>query len=696
MNDRDDDEPQENVFVMKPPPTSKTIDYAGKLNDQQYQAVMHEKGNALVIAGAGSGKTRVLTYRVTRLIEAGLPPQAIMLVTFTKKAAEEMTGRVQKIVDFPRGKLLSGTFHSVANRFLRKHAKLVGFEHNFTILDQGDAEQLMRRILGEVTGKKDPEDKKRYPRPSNLVDMYSRANNLHLQLKEILAGFFPQFIDLEADIGHMLARYVEAKKKNNLMDFDDLLIYFLRLLRTEPSNERIFKQVRHLLVDEYQDVNQLQADIVIELARRADSSMVVGDDAQSIYSFRGASVRHMLDFEVLLPDVKKYFLTENYRSTPQILNLANSSIKHNKKQFKKELKTRAKGGGMPQVVPCMDDDEESNFICQKVLEAAKGGTPFHEQAVLFRAAFQSLILEKALLTYKIPYAKRAGLRFYETAHVKDVLAFGLVVQNPRNEIAWSRILGLYPGMGPASVERVVAALLESTNPLEGFSTANLKVELKGKRVQADSIARLASLQAFYKGVAIDGKTGTAIPAEKLPKPDTFFDAVLKTYEPLLKDKYENADDRLLELREFVNIAGKYPTLHELLEEIAISETFVGETTRQAGKAKDEKPLVLSTIHQAKGLEWDAVYVIGAAETLLPHALSMDHPDEIEEERRLFYVASTRARKELYFTYAQSRWSFNKTTIMRRSSFLDEIERDEVFQVLKLYYGMGTTRFEDLV
>ncbi|MEX2716102.1 MAG: ATP-dependent helicase [Candidatus Sigynarchaeota archaeon] len=696
MSNRDDDELPGNVFVIKPPPVANTIDYAGKLNDEQYQAVMHDKGNAIVVAGAGSGKTRVLTYRVARLIEQGALPQSIMLVTFTKKAAEEMTSRVQKLVNFARGKLLSGTFHSVANRFLRRHAKLLGFEPNFTILDDSDAQQLMKKALGEVTGNKDPEEKKRYPRPSDLVNIYSRANNMHLQVKEILASFYRQFIDLEQDISHALARYVDLKKKNNFMDFDDLLIYFLRLLRMEPVNERIFKQVRHILVDEYQDVNQLQADIVIEIARRADSAMVVGDDAQSIYSFRGASVQHMLDFEVLLPNVRKYFLTENYRSTPQILHFANASIKHNKKQFKKDLKTRAAKGKLPQVVPCMDDDEESNFICQKVIETAKSGVPYHEQAVLFRAAFQSLILEKALLTYKIPYIKRAGLKFYETAHVKDLLAFGLVVQNPRNEIAWSRILGLYPGMGPASVERVVAALLQSSQPLACFATANLKVELKGKRVQADSITRLASLQAFYKSIAIDEKTGIPIPAEKLPKPDEFFDAVLKIYEPLLKDKHEDADDRLLELREFVTIAGKYPSLQELLEEIAISETFVGETTKNADKAKDEKPLVLSTIHQAKGLEWDVVYVIGTAETLLPHALSMDHPDDLEEERRLFYVASTRARKELYFTYAQARWSFNKTTIMKRSSFLDEIERDKVFQVLKLSYGIGPTRFEDLV
>src|SRR5271157_2813434 len=696
MSDPEHVESEDNVFVMKPPPVSYKINYKEKLNGEQYEAVMHETGAALVIAGAGSGKTRVLTYRVARLIESGVPPQAIMLVTFTKKAAEEMIGRVQKLVDFSRNKLVGGTFHSVANRFLRKNATLLGFEPNFAILDESDAEQVMKKALGEVVGGKEVEEKKRYPTPANLVNIYSRSMNLHLQVKDVLANFYQQFLDLEPDIQHILRIYFDTKQKNNLMDFDDLLVYFLRLLRTDGANERIFKQVRHLVV-EYQDVNQLQADIVIELGQRAESTMVVGDDAQSIYSFRGASVQHMLDFDGLMPDVKKYYLVENYRSTPQILNLANASIKHNKNQFKKDLTTTAQDGMMPQVVQCIDDDEESNFLCQHVIAARDQGTPYHEQAVLFRSTFQSILLEKALLTYKIPYVKRAGLRFYETAHVKDMLSFALLLQNQRNEIAWSRLLGLLPGMGPASIERVVAKLFESSDPLSAFVSGNLKNELKGKRVQETSHAEMRKLQEFYKQNAVDAETGTILPAEKLPRPDVFFAAALKVYEPLLKNAYKkDAEDRLLELREFIGITGKYTSIDRLLEEIAISETFVGETSRSDPKNKDEKHLVLSTIHQAKGLEWDIVYVMGTAENLLPSSYAMDSTDELEEERRLFYVASTRPRKELYFSYAQVKWTFSKNVIMKRSSFLEEIEKDKVFQVLRLQHDYEVTTFESLL
>ena len=697
MSDPDHDESEDRVFVMKSPPVSYKIKYKDVLNDEQYAAVMHGAGAALVIAGAGSGKTRALTYRVARLIESGIPPHAIMLVTFTKKAAEEMIGRVQKLVDFPKGMLVAGTFHSVANRFLRKYARQLEFEPNFTILDESDAAHVMKKALGDVIGGKDAEEKKRYPKPRDLVELYSRSMNLHMQVKEVLAKFYPDFMEVEQDIQHVLRVYFDTKKKSNLMDFDDLLVYFLRLLRTDSLKDRVFNQVRHLLVDEYQDVNQLQADIVIELGQRAESTMVVGDDAQSIYSFRGASVQHMLDFENLLPSVQKYYLTENYRSTPQILNLANASIKHNKKQFKKELTTTVTDGMMPQVVQCTDDDAESEFLCNQIIVAKDQGTPYHEQAVLFRSQFQCLLLEKSLLTDKIPYIKRAGVRFYETAHVKDILSFGLLLQNQSNEVAWARVLGLLHGMGPASIERVIAKLLESSDPLTTFVFGNLKTELKGMRVQETSLAEMRKLQAFYKDVAFDAETCTILPAEKLPKPDAFFEATLKVYEPLLKNAYpKDADDRLQELREFIGIAGKYPSIAQLLEEIAISETFVGETRRAGSKKKDEKPLVLSTIHQAKGLEWEVVYVMGAAEGLLPSSYAMDNPDDIEEERRLFYVASTRARKELYYTYPQIRWNFKQNQIMKRSSFLDEIEKDNVFQVTRKQREYQVTSFESLL
>jgi DNA helicase-2/ATP-dependent DNA helicase PcrA len=695
--DREDQVP-ETVFLMKPSPKKdkSRVNLEKDLNEEQLQAVLHGEGPAIIVAGAGSGKTRALTYRVAYLVEQGVNPRNIMLVTFTKKAAEEMITRVQSLLGIGRGKIIAGTFHSIANQFLRRNARQLGFEPNFSIIDESDAEQLMKKILGGIMAEKGDDDKKRYPRPAELKEMYSKAMNLHLQVREVLANFYPQYDDMEDTVQTALQRYFDTKKKNNVMDFDDLLVYFIRLLRTDGLKEKVFKQVRHLLVDEYQDVNQLQADIVYELANRAESTVVVGDDAQSIYSWRGADVRHMLEFESLFEvPVAKYFLTINYRSTPQILALANASIKYNKKQFPKDLKATNPDGQLPAVVPCLDDDEEVDFICQSILKARNDGTPLHEQAVLFRTSYQSLPLERALLSYKIPYNKRAGLRFYETAHVKDLMSFALLVQNQRNEIAWARILTLLPGLGSRSADAILAAILDASDPLVAFCQLNVATAFKGKRVQATSKQALSTLQALFKSTVLDPATGTILPDDKLPAPVTFLQPVLDFYEPFLREKYDNADDRYQELKEFLNITARYRSISTLVEEIAISETFTGETTKDADD-REEKPLVISTIHQAKGLEWDDVYIMGVADTLLPHARSMGEPDEIEEERRLFYVAATRPRKRLFLSYPTSKYSFQKSVILRRSSFLDEIEKAKVFQITRLAQYSPVTRFEDLL
>lgn len=691
--------PDENeaVFIMKPPPVKESVDYKSELNNEQYRAVMHVKGPALVIAGAGSGKTRMLTYRVAYLIDRGVNPRNIMLVTFTKKAAAEMIKRVEEITGGENRGLIAGTFHSVANRFLRKYAKQIDFANNFTILDQGDSVQLMKRVLGSFLEGMEKNEQKRYPRPREMQNIYSRSMNLHMQIKEVIDKFYPDYGDLLKDIEHMLKLYFDIKRRNQVMDFDDLLVYFLRILRTDGIKKNIFNQVHHILVDEYQDVNQLQADIVIEIGLRAKSIMVVGDDAQSIYSFRGASMEHMMDFEdVFNTKVKKYFLTKNYRSTPQILHIANESIKHNKHQFKKELKTTRGEGPKPEVVPCSDDDEQANFVCQRILQARQEGIPLSEQAVLFRSAYQSLILEKTLLNYNIPYEKRAGLRFYETAHMKDLLSFGFLLQNPNYEIPWARIIELIPGMGIKTAERVIQVLFKEPNPLDAFVHRNLRDLFKGKRVQSKSYEYLQKMQDAFKKVAIDKKSGSMRAASDIKRPDYFFEEFLEFYKPLLELKYkENHDDRYLDLKEFLNIARGYENLSRLIEEVAISETFIGESVVEGNPEEEkEQPLILSTIHQAKGLEWDIVYIIGVAETLLPHARSMESEKEIEEERRLFYVASTRARDQLIMSYATSKWTYAGNQIMCRSSFLDEVEDSDAFKVTRLYYGVSS--FEDLV
>lgn len=690
--------PPGKTFVMKPPPVDSTLDLEKNLNPEQLLAVMHDKGPAIVIAGAGSGKTRVLTYRVARLVEKGIPPQNVMLVTFTKKAADEMVGRVEDLVDVPRGKLLAGTFHSVANRFLRKYAPVLGFKPNFSILDRADAEQLMKRVLGSrLDALGEAASKARYPAASTLVDVYSRAMNLHLDVKAVLKRFHSQFTDMEGEVQHLLKGYFDAKQRNNVLDFDDLLVYFLRLIRTPDIGEQVCKRVRHLLVDEYQDVNQLQADIVTEIGQHAESVMVVGDDAQAIYSFRGASIDHMFDFETCFDvPARKYYLLTNYRSTPEILALSNESIKHNTRRFEKDLAATNPPGALPEVIPCHDADEEAEYTCQCILQEHREGTSFSEQAVLFRTAFQSIVLEKALLKYKIPYIKRAGIRFYETAHVKDLLSFGFIIQNPKNELSWTRVLTLLPGMGATSASKAVEQFTSSNQPLVDFVTANLKVVLKGKRVQSTAIALMEELQKVYREIAVDPVARVPVPEERLPPPGPLFEKLLAYYEPLLKVKYKDKDpeERLLDLREFLGIASKYPTLSRLLEEIAISETFTGGAAVESMVSIQEPPLVLSTIHQAKGLEWDVVHVIGVSETLLPHELATGSPEEIEEERRLFYVAATRARNKLRLSHAATKWTYNGILVLKRSSFLNEIEKKGVFQVTTLDYGVR--RFEDLI
>ena len=435
------------------------------------------------------------------------------------------------------------------------------------------------------------------------------------------------------------------------MDFDDLLVYFLRLLRTDGVKERICSQVKHLLVDEYQDVNQIQADIVWELGSAAKSAMVVGDDAQSIYSFRGASIDHMLDFGKFFEGVKKYFLTINYRSTPQILDLSNASIKNNKDQFPKELVATVDGGELPEVVPCENNDEESQFICQKILEARDNGTALDNQAVLVRSRFQCISLEKALVTYGIPYIIRMGVRFYETAHIKDLLSFGYIIENPLNEVSWTRILTLLQGMGASSAQKVIQYLMDTPDPLLTFTFKNLKISLKGKRIQAETFKSLEKMQSLYKNLIFDPTSQQLLPEDQMPSPPDLFSKLLDFYIPILEGKYDEKEkeDRLMDLKEFLVLSEKYGALSELLADVAISETFLGEKKEGDPSKDDERPLVLSTIHQAKGLEWETVYVIGVADTLFPHSRSMNSKKEVEEERRIFYVASTRAKETLIFS-----------------------------------------------
>jgi|SRR5271157_4038130 len=672
-------------FTLKAAPVKIPEKYKEDLNDEQLKAVTHANGPALVIAGAGSGKTRVLTYRVAWLVENGTDPRGIMLVTFTKKAAEEMTSRVERLASISRDTLMAGTFHHVAGLFLRQYASHINYEPNFTILDRDDEEHLFKLILGTHLRATQDDAKKRFPTADNLTEIYSRSVNLRRPVESIIFTMFPQYKDQTTAVESIIERYGQEKRKQNAMDFDDMLVYFLSLIRTKDVGDEIRGSVKHLLVDEYQDVNQIQADLVIELARDAKSTMVVGDDAQAIYSFRGSEIRHILEFPQRFDvPVTTYYLVQNYRSTPEILAFTNSSIKHNTRQYLKELRTTNIQGEKPCIAQCESRDEEANFICQYILQARDQGIPLHEQAVLFRSTYQSQLLEQTLLHYDIPYEMRSGVRFYEKTHIKDLICFAFVIENPTYTIAWERILTLLPGMGSVSAEKVIDVITKGDNPLETFITIDVPKVLAGSRIGKKTYEHLAKLQALYNSIATDDE-GNILPEDKLPPAPALLEQFLTFYKPYLKEKYKNSDERLDDLKELAGLSSRYPSLHTFLAEIAISDTFVGKSGFPA-PGVDEQPLVLSTVHQAKGLEWNNVHIMGAAEDLFPHTKSKSNTDEYEEERRLFYVACTRAKKQLVISYPvlnDLNPAPGKNVIWQRSSFIDEIESDDVFENLEL-------------
>nr|MDO8110164.1 ATP-dependent helicase [Candidatus Sigynarchaeota archaeon] len=671
-------------FVMKAAPVRVPEKYKRELNAEQLKAATHGNGPALVIAGAGSGKTRVLTYRVAWLVETGADARGIMLVTFTRKAADEMTSRVEKLVGISKDTLIAGTFHHVAGLFLRRYAKHIKYQENFTILDRDDEEQLFKKVLGAYLHAKQDELKKRFPTAANLSEIYSKSVNLQKSVASIVATAFPQYSELTKDIEGVLQQYAAEKRKQNAMDFDDMLVYFLALIHMEHVGDEIKNTVKHVLVDEYQDVNQIQADITIALGEKAKSVMVVGDDAQAIYAFRGSEIKHILEFpKHFTTPVTTYYLVENYRSTPEIIAFANASIKHNKKQYPKELRTENQHGDKPAIVQCETKDEEANFICQYILKARDEGIPLHDQAVLFRTAFQSQVLEKTLVHYNIPYEVRSGIRFYEKAHIKDLLCFAFVIMNPSYAIAWERILTLLPGMGTRSAEKVMQVISPASNPLVEFITMDAAKALQGMRVEKAALTHIAKMQAVYRELVLDKKSNVILPEDKLPLPAALLEKFLAFYEPYLKARYPDYTARIDDLKEIVGLAARYQSLSAFLGEVAISETFIGQTGMGTPDT-EEQPLVLSTVHQAKGLEWTNVHVMGVVEDMFPHSRSKSNEDDFEEERRMFYVACTRAKKTLVISYPVFNDAFptpGRSVIWQRSSFIDEIEADNVFEKL---------------
>jgi len=624
------------------------IDYRAELNPAQYDAVVSADGPILVVAGAGTGKTRTLVYRVARLVESGVDPLQILLLTFTRKAAGEMLRRASLLLDGRCDRVAGGTFHSFANSTLRRHGRVLGLESNFTILDRGDSEDvinLLRATLGV-----DKADK-RFPRKQAIAEMYSMAINKSVLLPQLIEDQYSHLLDHLEPLVELHQRYAAYKAERQLLDYDDLLVKLRDLLNDTDARARLSRSFRYIMVDEYQDTNALQAEIVQRLAGAHGNVMAVGDDAQSIYSFRGANFRNIMDFPALFPGTRVIPLEENYRSTQPILDLTNAIIAAAAERYTKNLFTSKMQGASPVLVAAETEQFQSRFVCQRILELREEGVPLTDIAVLFRSSFHSFDLELELTRHDIPFVKRGGFKFIETAHIKDVLAHLRIVANPRDAIAWHRVLLLLEGVGPKASDEIMRWTLSEGAPAE-------RLETFPRRVFSTALQGLAGLLRRLQ-------RPHATPEEQV-------DEVLRYYEPILKRVHrEDYPKRRKDLEQFATIAARYRELGALLTDMALEPPTDSIGDVLAAEV-DEGLLTLSTIHSAKGLEWHTVFIIWAADGRFPSMYSM-HDGELEEERRLMYVAATRAKQELYITYPINIFDRGLGVIMGRPSrFIEDI------------------------
>ncbi|MBM3699992.1 MAG: ATP-dependent helicase [Actinobacteria bacterium] len=610
-----------------------SINYQGELNESQLSAVMIKKGPALVIAGAGSGKTRTLVYRVARLVEDGILPQQILLLTFTRKAAQEMLRRASNLLDSRCGHVSGGTFHSFANQVIRRYAKYAGLAENFTILDRKDAEDVVGFIRNRDGFYK---NKKRFPRKDTIADIISKAVNKDCRIKDIIRDQYPHFLEHWEAIEKIKASYSDYKLSKSILDYDDLLIYLEKIL---SQNEDIRKKVstfyKYIMIDEFQDTNKLQAKIAYLLASEHKNIMVVGDDSQSIYSFRGANFKNIMDFPQTFPDAALIKLEQNYRSTQPILDFTNRIIHFAKEKYDKNLYTKKEGEGKPVFIETENENYQSRFIIQRVLELREEGVELQDMAVLFRSSWQSMDLEIELNTHNIPYTIYGGIKFSEAAHIKDVLSFLKVSYNPMDSVSWTRALLLLEGIGPKTAGDITSKIVE-----EGAGIDFLKNGLHEKKKYCSCLRNLQEVLNFT------GRPDDSISfTEKLKN-------VIDFYTPLLKEKYDDFNRRLDDLSSLENIASRYKDLESFLSDITLEPVDESQFKVTPEDNEDEK-LILSTIHSAKGLEWHTVFIIFLIDGYLPSSYSLNSSEEIEEERRLLYVASTRASQNLYLLKPQA-------------------------------------------
>lgn len=644
---------QRKKYVLKKRPVIKTdykVNYEEDLNEAQLEAVKSKDVPILVIAGAGSGKTKTLTYRVARLIEDGIKPENILLLTFTKKAAAEMLSRATIVLDNRCEKVAGGTFHSFANIILRKYSKLLGLKNNFTIMDRADCEDVINHIVGQLFPKKE----KRFPKKSTLLDIYSKSINKVTPTKQIIADEFPQFAHCEDKIIEVHKAYVAYKRENSVLDYDDLLLYIKLLLENNDGlRKRLSNEYKYIMVDEYQDTNTLQADVIRLLASEHNNIMAVGDDAQSIYSFRGANYRNILDFPRLFENTKIIKLEQNYRSTQNILKLTNEIISKAKEKYTKNLFSNIVSPQVPALICAKDTQMEADFICQRILELLDEDISLSDICVLTRNARMSYNLEIELSKRAIPFQKFGGPKFMETAHIKDVVAHLRVILNPDDVISLTRILLLLKGVGASTVNNIMPIIKGDLKP-------DIKLLPSNK---SQSLTPLFNTLGHLRDYSTT------------KKPEEIVSAVINYYRPILKDKYDDFSKREKDLDHFEYLSTQYSNLEDFISDLAL-EPPDASVEGMYKKNSDDEALTISTIHSAKGLEWDSVFIIGAVDGRFPSAYSFNSEEEMDEELRLMYVATTRAKNNLYITYPVDMYDYSMNMVLSKPSrFLDGIPDD---------------------
>ena len=680
---------REYTLQRAPHATTINIDYAAELNEQQLAAVTASPGPLLVIAGAGSGKTRTLTYRVAYLLENGIDPRNILLLTFTNKAARQMLDRVANLLPVDASGLWGGTFHSIGNRMLRRHGSALGYSSGFSIMDREDQKDLIDTVVA-AAGINPKEI--RFPKGDVLAEIFSFVVNTETAIDALLAEKFPYFLPLLEQIKDVHARYEKKKKTTNSMDFDDLLEKTLRMLKEHEHIADFYRrQFQFILVDEYQDTNKIQADFIDTLASEHRNVMVVGDDAQSIYSWRGANFKNILAFPERYPDAQVFKIELNYRSVPEILHVANAAISANVKQFRKELSaTRTSNAVRPAVVGLNDGSEQARFVAQRILELRDEGIELDEIAVLYRAHYHAIELQLELSRRGIPYVITSGVRFFEQAHVKDVTSFIRFIANPRDEVAFKRMVKLLPGIGNKSADnlwRAWEASLGDATPgagvgdpgqSDGAATADEKTPtpagitdpgynfgelLRGMPVGAKSKKSWEQLAHTLDEIAPGGQPN--------PPSEMITSIVEAVYDDYAKANFTNYELRREDLNQLAAFARQFKDVHEFLSQLALISNIDAEPALD--QTADNEAVNLSSVHQAKGLEYHTVFVIWLTDGMFPSTRSLETRDAIEEERRLFYVAITRARDELYLTFPHMRLNAGYGDMFQRPSrFLKEI------------------------